>query len=152
METAYEPQSLQDAIVYFSNPDNCLNYLVAKRWPNGVTCPTCGAKDVTFLANQRRWKCRHGHPKPQFSIKVGTVMEDSPISLDKWLLAMWQVVNCKNGISSYEVCRAINITQKSAWFLDHRIRYALGLGAANKFSGQIEVDETFIGGKARNMH
>ena len=152
MEAAYEPQSLQDAIVYFSNPDNCLNYLAAKRWPNGVVCPTCGAKDVIFLANQRRWKCRQKHDRPQFSVKVGTVMEDSPIGLDKWLMAMWQIVNCKNGISSYEVHRAIGITQKSAWFLDHRIRFALGLGTTNKFSGQIEADETFIGGKARNMH
>jgi transposase-like protein len=152
MESAYEPQTLQEAIVYFANPDNCLNYLAAKRWPNGVTCPTCGSPEVIFLANQRRWKCRTKHPLQQFSVKVGTVMEDSPISLDKWLLAMWQVVNCKNGVSSYEVHRAIGITQKSAWFLDHRIRYALGLGTINKFSGQVEADETFIGGKARNMH
>jgi transposase-like protein len=152
MEAAYEPQTLQDAIVYFSEPDNCLNYLTWKRWPNGVTCPTCGAKDVIFLANQKRWKCRVKHDRPQFSVKVGTVMEDSPIGLDKWLMAMWQIVNCKNGISSYEVKRAIGITQKSAWFLDHRIRFALGLGATNKFSGQIEADETYIGGKARNMH
>jgi len=149
---AYEPKTLQEAIVYFGDPDNCLNYLAAKRWPNGVVCPTCGTKDVIFLANQRRWKCRQAHTKPQFSVKVGTVMEDSPIGLDKWLLAMWQIVNCKNGISSYEVHRAIGITQKSAWFMDHRIRFALGIGTINKLSGQIEADETFIGGKARNMH
>jgi transposase-like protein len=152
MEAVYEPKTLQDAIVYFSDPDNCLNYLAAKRWPNGVACPTCGTKDVIFLVNQRRWKCRQAHAKPQFSVKVGTVMEDSPIGLDKWLAAMWQIVNCKNGISSYEVHRAIGISQKSAWFLDHRIRFALGMGPTNKFSGQIEVDETFIGQKARNMH
>jgi transposase-like protein len=152
MEAAVEPKTLQDAIVYFSNLDNCLDYLAAKRWPNGVTCPTCGSKEVIFLANQRRWKCRQKHPLRQFSVKVGTVMEDSPIGLDKWLMAMWQVVNCKNGISSYEVHRAIGITQKSAWFLDHRIRFALGMGPGNKLSGQIEADETFIGGKARNMH
>jgi transposase-like protein len=152
MEAVQEPKTLQDAIVYFSSPDNCLNYLATKRWPNGVTCPTCGSKDVIFLANQRRWKCRQSHPLQQFSVKVGTVMEDSPIGLDKWLMAMWQIVNCKNGISSYEVHRAIGITQKSAWFLDHRIRFALGMGPGNKFSGQIEADETFIGGKARNMH
>jgi transposase-like protein len=145
MESAYEPKTLQEAIIYFADEDNCLKYLVAKRWPNGVTCPTCGAKDVTFLANQRRWKCRHGHDRPQFSVKVGTVMEDSPIALSKWLMAMWQIVNCKNGISSYEVHRAIGITQKSAWFLDHRIRFALGIGPGNKLSGQVEADETFIG-------
>jgi transposase-like protein len=152
MEAAYEPKTLQNAIIYFSDPDNCLSYLVAKRWPNGVTCPTCGSTEVAFLAKQRRWKCYQKHERPQFSVKVGTVMEDSPIGLDKWLMAMWQIVNCKNGISSYEVHRAIGITQKSAWFLDHRIRFALGLGPTNKFSGQIEADETFIGGKARNMH
>lgn len=127
MEAVQEPKTLQEAIVYFSNPDNCLDYLAMKRWPNGVTCPTCGSKDVIFLANQRRWKCRQKHPLQQFSVKVGTVMEDSPIGLDKWLMAMWQIVNCKNGISSYEVHRAIGITQKSAWFLDHRIRFALGM-------------------------
>ncbi len=152
MEAIQEPKSLQEAIVYFSNPDNCLDYLAMKRWPNSVTCPTCGSKEVIFLANQRRWKCRQKHPLQQFSVKVGTVMEDSPIGLDKWLMAMWQIVNCKNGISSYEVHRAIGITQKSAWFLDHRIRFALGMGPGNKLSGQIEADETFIGGKARNMH
>jgi transposase-like protein len=152
MEAAYEPQTLEDAIVYFASPDNCLKYLARKRWPNGVTCPTCGSQSVIFLANQRRWKCRENHPAPQFSVKVGTVMEDSPIGLDKWLCAMWQIVNCKNGISSYEVHRAIGITQKSAWFLDHRIRFALGLAPGNKLSGQVEADETFIGGKARKLH
>lgn len=152
MEGHFEPQTLQEAIEYFSNPDNCLTYLARKRWPNGVTCPTCGSQNVTFLANQRRWKCKGNHERPQFSVKVGTVMEDSPIALSKWLMAMWQIVNCKNGISSYEVHRAIGITQKSAWFLDHRIRFALGLAPGNKLSGQVEADETFIGGKARNMH
>src|SRR6266849_575093 len=152
MQAVHEPQTLQDAITYFANPDNCLYYLAAKRWPNGVACPTCGSKDVIFLANQRRWKCRQNHEKPQFSVKVGTVMEDSPISLDKWLMARWQIVNCKNGISSYEGHRAIGITQKSAWFLDHRIRFALGMGPGNKLSGPVEAHDTFIGGKARNMH
>ena len=141
MEAAYEPKTLQEAIIHFADPDNCLKYLAAKRWPNGVTCPTCGSQNVIFLANQRRWKCHETHPLQQFSVKVGTVMEDSPIPLGKWLMAMWQIVNCKNGISSYEVHRAIGITQKSAWFMDHRIRYALGLGLANKFSGQIEADK-----------
>ena len=139
MEAAYEPKTLQEAIIHFADPDNCLNYVAAKRWPNGVACPTCGTKDVIFLANQRRWKCRAKHTRPQFSVKVGTVMEDSPIGLDKWLMAMWQIVNCKNGISSYEVHRAIGITQKSAWFLDHRIRFAFGSGTTNKLSGQIEA-------------
>jgi transposase-like protein len=152
MERTPEPTTLQEAIVYFSSPDNCREYLVAQRWPNGVTCPKCGSKDVLFLSKYNRWKCREGHPSPQFTLKTGTIMEDSPIGLDKWLMAMWQVVNSKNGISSCEVHRAIGITQKSAWFMDHRIRFALGLGPGKKLSGQVEADETFIGGKARNMH
>src|SRR2546426_3382091 len=139
METAYEPQTLQEAIIYFADPDNCLKYLVWKRWPNGVACPTCGSYQVIFLANQRRWKCRQPHERRQFSVKVGTIFEDSPLGLDKWLTVMWQVVNCKNGISSYEVHRAIGITQKSAWFMDHRIRYALGLDSAGKASGHVEA-------------
>jgi transposase-like protein len=151
META-EPKTLQEAIVYFANPVNCRNYLVARRWPKGVTCPRCTSHDVLFLENYNRWHCRAKHPAPQFTLKTGTVMEDSPIGLDKWLTATWQIVNCKNGISSYEIHRAIGITQKSAWFMDHRIRLALGMKPGNKLSGQIEADETFIGGKARNMH
>ena len=149
---AAEPNTLQEAIVYFSDPANCREYLVARRWPDGVTCPRCTSKDVLFLEKYNRWHCRAKHPAPQFTLKTGTIMEDSPIGLDKWMTAMWQIVNCKNGISSYEVHRAIGITQKSAWFLDHRIRLALTMGSFNKLSGQIEADETFIGGKARNMH
>jgi transposase-like protein len=152
MDSHFEPQTLQQAVEYFADENNCLNYLSRKRWPNGVTCPTCGSKDVTFLAKQSRWKCKAKHAKPQFSVKVGTVMEDSPIALKSWLLAMWEVVNCKNGISSYEIHRALGLTQKSAWFLDHRIRFSLGLKPGNKLSGQVEADETFIGGKSRNMH
>jgi len=149
---AAEPTTLQEAIVYFSDPANCREYLVRRRWPNGVTCPRCGSRDVLFLEKYSRWHCRAKHDAPQFTLKTGTIMEDSPIGLDKWLTAMWQIVNCKNGISSYEVHRAIGITQKSAWFLDHRIRFALTMGTINKFSGRIEADETYIGGKARNMH
>jgi transposase-like protein len=152
MESVYEPTTLQEAIIFFASPANCREYLVAQRWPNGVTCPKCGSKNVVFLEAYNRWKCREKHDSPQFTLKTGTIMEDSPIGLDKWLMAMWQVVNSKNGISSCEVHRAIGITQKSAWFLDHRIRFALGLAPGNKLSGQVEADETFIGGKARNMH
>src|SRR5258708_5520298 len=147
-----EPNTLQEAIVYFSNPANCREYLMARRWPEGVTCPKCGSADVLFLEKYNRWHCRAKHSAPQFTLKTGTVMEDSPIGLDKWLTAMWQIVNCKNGISSCEVHRAIGITQKSAWFLDHRIRFALGMESAGKLSGHVEADETFIGGLARNMH
>src|ERR1022692_4604951 len=170
MESVYEPTTLQEAIIFFASlancreylvaqrwPNgvtcpNCREYLVAQRWPNGVTCPKCRSKNVVFLDAYNRWKCREKHDSPQFTLKTGTIMEDSPIGLDKWLMAMWQVVNSKNGISSCEVHRAIGITQKSAWFMDHRIRFALGLKPGNKLSGQVEADETFIGGKARNMH
>ena len=149
---AQEPTNLQEAIVYFADPANCREYLVARRWRDGVACPRCGSKNILFLEKYNRWHCREKHGAPQFTLKTGTIMEDSPIGLDKWLMAMWQIVNSKNGISSCEVHRAIGITQKSAWFLDHRIRFALTMGNINKFSGQIEADETYIGGKARNMH
>jgi len=149
---ASEPNTLQEAILYFSDPVNCREYLVRRRWPKGVTCPRCGTTDVLFLEKYNRWHCRAKHEAPQFTLKTGTIMEDSPIGLDKWLTAMWQIVNCKNGISSYEVHRAIGVTQKTAWFLDHRIRLALTTGSFAKLSGEIEADETFIGGKARNMH
>jgi len=147
-----EPTTLQEAIQYFSDPNNCRDYLVHRRWPDGVTCPRCGSKNVLFLDKYNRWHCREKHDAPQFTLKTGTVMEDSPIGLDKWLMVMWQIVNSKNGISSCEVHRAIGITQKSAWFMDHRIRFALGMAPGNKLSGQVEADETFIGGKARNIH
>jgi transposase-like protein len=148
-----EPTTLQKAILFFADPTNCREYLVARRWPDGVTCPRCGSKNVLFLENYNRWHCRDKHAAPQFTLKTGTIMEDSPIGLDKWMMAMWQIVNSKNGISSYEVHRAIGITQKSAWFLDHRIRFALHQGTfENMLSGEVEADETFIGGKARNMH
>lgn len=148
-----EPKTLQEAILYFSDPDNCLQYLVAKRWPEGVYCPTCGSSKVKFNASRRIWQCGSHHPRRQFSAKVGTIFEDSPIGLDKWLAATWMLTNCKNGISSYEIGRAIGVTQKSAWFMLHRIRLALqDESFGSKMGGEVEVDETFIGGKARNMH
>ncbi len=149
---ASEPRTLQEAILYFADADNCLNYLVTRRWPNGVVCPTCGSKDVAFVASRRVWQCKTRHPKAQFSIKVGTIFEDSPITLDKWLLAMWMLANCKNGVSSYEVSRATGISQKSTWFMLQRIRLALQGQSGGKLGGEVEVDETFIGGRARNMH
>ncbi len=147
-----EPKTLQEAIVYFADPANCRNFIVARRWPNGVTCPRCGSANILFLEKYNRWECREKHDARQFTLKTGTVMEDSPIAVSKWLTAMWQIVNCKNGISSYEVHRAIGITQKSAWFMDHRIRLAFHGAAHEQFSGDVEADESFIGGKARNMH
>jgi transposase-like protein len=148
-------ETLQEAIVYFSDSTHCRDYIVARRWPNGVECPRCGNKKVTFLEKYNRWQCGARHANRQFTAKTGTIFEDSPLGLDKWLAAMWQVVNCKNGVSSYEVHRAIGVTQKTAWFMDHRIRLALHSGSIEKMGGdgaEVEVDETFIGGKARNMH
>jgi transposase-like protein len=157
MEATYEPKTLQEAIVYFSDQENCLSYLVARRpeWANGVTCPTCGSDKVSFLKNQLRWQCSVHHAKRQFSVKVGTIFEDSPIGLDKWLAAMWLILNAKNGISSCEIARALGVTQKTAWFMLHRIRLAQQGKDGGKLGGSgngVEVDETFIGGKARNMH
>jgi transposase-like protein len=150
---AKEPKTLQEAVVQFSDPKNCLNYMVAKRWPNGVTCPTCGSTKVGFLENQMCWQCSVRHPKRQFSSKVGTIFEDSPLGLDKWLPAVWLITNCKNGVSSWELHRAIGVTQKTAWFMLHRIRLALqDEKHGGKLGGEVEVDETYIGGKARNMH
>src|ERR1700689_2110450 len=155
IKTMSEPKSLQEAILYFSNPDNCLTYLVARRWPKGVTCPTCGSEKVSFSASRRIWQCSSHHAKRQFSVKVGTIFEDSPIPLEKWMAAMWMVANCKNGVSSWEIHRSLGVTQKSAWFMLHRIRLALQEKSTVKIGGsgsEVEVDETFIGGKARNMH
>src|ERR1700733_724612 len=149
-----EPKSLQEAIVYFSNPDNCIDYLAIRRWPDGkVICPTCGSAKVKFSEKRRTWTCSTHHAKREFSIKIGTVMEDSAIPLDKWLTATWLITNCKNGISSYEIARDVKVTQKSAWFMLHRIRLAMQDDFfGSKLGGEVEVDETFIGGKARNMH
>jgi transposase-like protein len=150
-----QPKTLQQAIIYFADPDNCLNFIVEQRWPNGVECPTCGSNEVRFLSTRRMWECKAKHARKQFSAKIGTIFEDSPISLDKWLVAMWMIANCKNGVSSYEIHRAIGVTQKSTWFMLHRIRLAMQRHSLLKIGGsgsEVEVDETFIGGKARNMH
>lgn len=150
---ASEPTTLQEAIVYFSNSDNCQAYMVARRWPSGVViCPTCGSDKVSFLGNQRKWQCSARHPKRQFTLKTGTIFEDSPLGLDKWLMATWMVTNCKNGASSWEIHRAVGVTQKTAWFMLHRIRLAMQDEAGGMLGGEVEADETFIGGKARNMH
>jgi len=147
------PRTLQEAILHFADYSSCKQFMTNLRWSDGVVkCPHCGSAHVTYLDNARVWKCYGKHDRPRFSLKTGTIFEDSPISLDKWLTAVWLIVNCKNGISSYEVHRDLGITQKSAWFMDHRIRFALYSGSFDKLSGEIEADETFIGGKARNMH
>ena len=147
------PQTLQQAILYFGDLDRCHAFLAAQRWPDGkVKCPQCGSEAVTFLATQKRWKCRTQHPRQQFSIKVGTIFEDSPIGLDKWLVAMWMLANSKNGISSYEVGRALGVTQKTGWFMLHRIRLAMEDRGITILRGKVEADEAYIGGRVSNMH
>jgi hypothetical protein len=120
------PKTLQQAITFFDSADNCHAYMVSVRWPDGVVrCPTCFSEKVIYLAKQRRWKCYGKHPKPQFSAKVGTIFEDSALGLDKWMMAMWLIANCKNGISSCELARHLGIMQKSAWHMLQRIRLAM---------------------------
>ena len=152
-KTATAPETLVEAIRYFSDPDVCLSFMVGIRWPNGVVrCPTCGSNLVSFISTRRVWTCRENHERKQFSIKVGTIFEDSPIGLDKWLAAMWLIANAKNGVSSYEIHRALGVTQKTAWFMLHRIRLAMEDGSVEKLRGRVEADETYIGGKVHNMH
>jgi transposase-like protein len=147
------PATLVEAVRYFADPDTCLAFMVAVRWPDGnVTCPQCGSANPRFLTARSKWQCGKAHQKRQFSIKTGTIFEDSPVAMEKWLPAVWMIVNDKNGISSYELARALGVTQKTGWFMLHRIRLAMQRGGLDKFSGDVEVDETFIGGKARFMH
>lgn len=146
------PQTLQQAIEFFASPANCDAFMVEMRWPNGVACPLCGSTNLLHLPNQNRWKCREKHAKAQFSAKVGTIFEDSPLPLKKWLVVVWMLANCKNGISSYEVARAIGVTQKTGWFMLQRVRLAMQANGGGLLGGMVEVDETYIGAKARNMH
>lgn len=150
MET--QPRTLMEAIRYFADADRTLETAVSLRWPGGVHCPTCGRTDVRFLATRRIWECKEKHAKRQFSAKVGTIFEDSPLPLDKWFVAIWAIANCKNGVSSHELARSIGVTQKTAWHMLHRIRLAMEVGSIDKMSGEVEADETFIGGLAKNMH
>lgn len=148
-----EPTTLQEAVIFFSDARNCREWILPRRWPEGVTCPRCGSKNVSFMEKYNRWQCGARHASRQFTVKTGTIFEDSPLGLDKWLMAMWQVVNDRNGISSHEVARMIGVTQKSAWFMDHRIRFALHRGSFDSMlSGDVEADEAFFGGKTKFMH
>ncbi len=150
MET---PNTLLEAIKFYSEYENCRQFMIAVRWVDGIVrCPTCDSDKVAYLATAKVYKCYAKHPKQKFSLKVGTIFEDSPISLEKWLPAVWLICSAKNGISSYELHRSLGVTQKTAWFMLHRIRLAMQSGSFSKISGEVEVDETFIGGKARNMH
>ncbi len=151
-----KPKTLQRAIQFFTNYENCRDFMVGIRWPDGkVRCPQCDSDKVTYLENARLYRCYGDHPRQKFSLKVGTIFEDSPIPLEKWLPAVWLIVNCKNGISSYEIHRALGVTQKSAWFMMHRVRLAMQTKSFLKMGGSgkaIEADESFIGGAARFMH
>ena len=150
------PKSLLQATRYFADPDVCVDFVASMRWPNGAICAHCGGSKVSYLSTRRIWKCMNRDCHKQFSVKTGSVFEDSPLPLDKWLTAVWLVVNCKNGISSYEIMRDLKVTQKSAWFMLHRIRLALREGNWSKLGGQdggpVEVDETFVGPDPRKMH
>ena len=147
------PKTLVDAVKYFSNIDLCNEYMKQVKWPEGkITCPKCGGDNIGELKTRRMLRCRAGDCRKQFSYKVGTIFEDSPLGLDKWFVAVWCTTNCKNGISSYELARDLGITQKSAWHMLHRIRLAMQDGSLLKMTGTCEADETFVGGKAKNMH
>src|ERR1039458_1522620 len=150
MSTVQVPGTLMEVIKHFSDPAVCVDFMARIRWQDGPECPRCRSKRASFLTTRLMWKCLDC--KKQFSVKVGSIFEDSPLGLDKWLCAMWMIANDKNGVSSYEIARGIGITQKSAWFMLHRIRDAMRIGTFAKLAGEVEVDETFIGGKARNMH
>ncbi|MDP9297920.1 MAG: IS1595 family transposase [Actinomycetota bacterium] len=144
------PRTLVEAIRYFEDPAVATEFVAHLRWPDGPECPSCGGKDHSFLTSRRIWKCKAC--KKQFSVKVGTIFEDSPIPLDKWLASIWLIANAKNGISSHELGRSVGLTQKSAWFVLHRVRLAMQTGTFDKLTGEVEVDETFVGGKAKFMH
>lgn len=144
------PDTLLGAITYFADVDVATQFVASLRWPDGVRCPHCESVDCSFVKSRRIWQCKNC--RKQFSVKVGSIFEDSPIPLSKWLPAMWLLVNCKNGVSSYEIARDLGVTQKTAWFMLHRLRMAIQAKSFDKFGGTVEIDETFIGGKARNMH
>jgi transposase-like protein len=148
--TKKRPTSLIEAIRYFSDLDVCTEYVAKLRWPNGPFCPRCGSTEYSYLTTRRIWKCKAC--KKQYSVKLGTIFEESRLGLDKWLPAVWLAANSKNGVSSHELARSLGITQKSAWFMLHRIRLAMKRGSLLQLSGEVEADETYIGGKARNMH
>src|SRR6266567_4238613 len=153
MNTITCPQTLMEAVRYFSDLDVCHSYMTQAKWPDGkITCPKCGGENIGNITSRRIFQCKNKECRKQFSTKVGTIFEDSPLSLDKWFVAVWCITNAKNGISSCELARALGITQKSAWFVLHRVRLAMQTGTFEKLKGEVEADETFIGGLARNMH
>ena len=146
------PETLIEAVRYFSDPQVCVDFVASLRWPSGPVCPSCEGTEHSYLTTRRLWKCKAC--KRQFSVKVGTIFEDSALGLDKWLVSIWLIANSKNGISSHELARSVGITQKSAWFVLHRVRLAMQTGTFERLGGNgpTEIDETFVGGKAKNMH
>jgi transposase-like protein len=146
------PQTLVEAVRYFADPQTSFDFMVKLRWPDKVKCPRCQGEDVLFISTRKIWKCKCCEKKSQFSVRVGTIFEDSALPLDKWLAAIWLIANAKNGVSSYEIHRALGVTQKTGWFMLQRIRLAMQTGTFEKMAGEIEADETYIGGKARSMN
>ncbi len=148
-----EPKTLIEAVRHFSDLDVCHAYMVALKWPDGaIRCPSCGCDKIGLIQSRRLLQCKNVECRRQLSAKVGTIFEDSPIGLDKWFVAVWVIANCKNGVSSCELARAIGVQQKSAWFMLHRIRAAMETNSFRKLNGEVESDETYVGGKAVNMH
>jgi transposase-like protein len=151
--TSESPKTLLEAVRYFSEPKVCFEQMIKAKWPDGrVVCPKCGSEKVGVITSRSMLQCKAADCRKQFSVKLGTIFEDSPLGLDKWFVAIWCIANAKNGISSYEVARALGVTQKTAWFMMHRVRMAMRTGTFRKLAGTVEADETFIGGKAKNMH
>lgn len=149
------PETLQEAVVYFNDPKVCYDFMVALRWPDGnVTCPKCGHDKVKYLRKRKIWQCKNVQDgwRHQFSVKTNSVLEESPISLSKWLVALWLISSAKNGISSLEISRALKLTQKTSWFLLHRIRLAMQTKSFARMSGELQADETYVGAPYENMH
>jgi transposase-like protein len=146
------PSNLLEAVRYFADLDVANDFVAKMRWPDGPMCPACGSTEYSYLTTRRVYKCKQKECRKQYTVKLGTIFSDSPLGLDKWLPAVWLVANSKNGISSHELGRALGVTQKSAWFMVHRIRLAMQTGSFDKLDGEVEADEAFIGGKAINMH
>lgn len=145
------PETLTEAVKWFAADDNAHWFLAGLRWPDGApVCPACGGTEAPYVAKRKVWQCKGC--RKQFSVKVGTIFEASPIALDKWMCAVWMIANCKNGISSYEIARDLGVTQKTGWFMLHRIRLALQEGSFAPMDGIVEVDESYIGAKARTMN
>lgn len=153
MSETTDPKTLIEAVRYFSDPEICHAYMIGIKWPSGeIRCPKCGGGQIGHIRTRMVFQCKTKGCRKQFSTKVDTIFEDSSLGLDKWFIAVWMIANCKNGASSCELARAIGVTQKSAWHMLHRIRLAMKTKTFRKITGEIEADESFVGGKLKNMH